>query len=228
MAMIGRSPAWDTHFLSYRLYDLGMSALFNKLSHLFEAGHRTSITDLMSDENFDVSRRAKDAAVLIAVTDRAEPGIILTQRPQDMRDHPGQVAFPGGKLDPGEDAIAAALREAHEELALDPATVRLIGTTDLYRTGTGFNVTPVLGVVPPDLVLTPNPAEVDEWFEAPLSLVLDQSLWTRHAIEWRGATRHYLEMNWQGFRIWGVTAAIIYNLSQRIKLADVFDGAGHG
>ncbi|NMW30880.1 CoA pyrophosphatase [Altererythrobacter sp. RZ02] len=205
-----------------------MSALFNKLSNLFEAGHRTGIGDLISEERYNANRRTKDAAVLIAVTDRAEPGIILTQRPQDMRDHPGQVAFPGGKLDPGEDAIAAALREANEELALDPATVRLIGTTDLYRTGTGFNVTPVLGVVPPDLALTPNPAEVDEWFEAPLNLVLDQSQWTRHAVEWRGTKREYLEMNWQGFRIWGVTAGIIYNLSQRIKFADVFGGIDHG
>lgn len=205
-----------------------MSALFNKLSNLFEAGHRTGIGDLISEERYNATNSTKDAAVLIAVTDRAEPGIILTQRPQDMRDHPGQVAFPGGKLDPGEDAIAAALREANEELALDPATVRLIGTTDLYRTGTGFNVTPVLGVVPPDLALTPNPAEVDEWFEAPLNLVLDQSQWTRHAVEWRGTKREYLEMNWQGFRIWGVTAGIIYNLSQRIKFADVFGGIDHG
>lgn len=205
-----------------------MSALFNKLSNLFEAGHRTGIGDLISEERYNATNSTKDAAVLIAVTDRAEPGIILTQRPQDMRDHPGQVAFPGGKLDPGEDAIAAALREANEELALDPATVRLIGTTDLYRTGTGFNVTPVLGVVPPDLALTPNPAEVDEWFEAPLNLVLDQSQWTRHAVEWHGTKREYLEMNWQGFRIWGVTAGIIYNLSQRIKFADVFGGIDHG
>lgn len=198
-----------------------MSDLFERLSELFERGHRAEITDLLSDERFATAERTAEAAVLIAVTDGDEPGIILTQRPRDMRDHPGQVAFPGGKVDPGENAIEAALREAHEEIALDPSLVRVIGTTDRYKTGTGFDVTPVLGVVPHGLELTPNPTEVEDWFEAPLSLLLQQENWTEHEVFWRGAMRRYLEMDYQGFRIWGVTAAIISNLSRRIAYEDL-------
>ena len=120
-----------------------MSALFDRLEALFEQGQAADIPDLMSDARFADAERTADAAVLIAVTDRPQPGLILTQRPQGMRDHPGQVAFPGGKIDPGEDAIAAALREAEEELAMRRADVRVIGATDRYQTGTGFDITPV-------------------------------------------------------------------------------------
>ncbi|ALE17051.1 hypothetical protein AMC99_01761 [Altererythrobacter epoxidivorans] len=200
-----------------------MSALFDRLADLFEKGHREDIPDLMTDSRFAEAGRATEAAVLIAVTERDEPGLLLTQRPRDMRDHPGQVAFPGGKIDPGEDAVQAALREAHEEIALDPSQVRIIGTTDRYQTGTGFDVTPVLGVVPPDLDLTPNPDEVEAWFEVPLSLVLRRENWTEQEVFWRGKMRQYLEMDYQGFRIWGVTAAIIANLSRRITHGGLFD-----
>lgn len=193
-----------------------MSPLFSRLSDLFERGHREDVPGLLTDARFIDLDRTADAAVLIAVTDREEPGVILTQRPNTMRDHPGQVAFPGGKLDEGEDAVTAALREAHEEIALDPALVQVIGTTDRYQTGTGFDITPVLGVVPPDLDLSPNPGEVEAWFEAPLSLLLHPESWTQNEVLWRGETRQYLEMDYQGFRIWGVTAAIIANLGQRI------------
>ena len=200
-----------------------MSALFDRLTDLFEKGHREDIPDLMTDSRFAEAGRATEAAVLIAVTERDEPGLLLTQRPRDMRDHPGQVAFPGGKIDPGENAVQAALREAHEEIALDPSQVRIIGTTDRYQTGTGFDVTPVLGVVPPDLDLTPNPDEVEAWFEVPLSLVLRRENWTEQEVFWRGKMRQYLEMDYQGFRIWGVTAAIIANLSRRITHEGLFD-----
>ena len=200
-----------------------MSELFDRLSGLFEQGHREDVAGLMSDERFALAERTAEAAVLIAVTEREEPGILLTQRPRDMRDHPGQVAFPGGKLDPGENAIEAALREAHEEIALDPSLVRVIGTTDRYRTGTGFDITPVLGVVPAELDLTPHPTEVEAWFEAPLSLLLRRENWTEHEVFWRGAMRRYLEMDYEGFRIWGVTAAIIANLSRRIAYDELFD-----
>lgn len=201
-----------------------MSALFDNLSAAFARGHAREIPDLLSDARFAKAGRTAEAAVLIAVTDKPEPGVILTQRPRDMRDHPGQVAFPGGKIDPGEDAIAAALREAHEEVALDPVHVQVIGTTDRYQTGTGFDVTPVLGVVPPDLDLKPNPTEVEAWFEAPLKLLLEREHWETHEVFWRGEMRRYLELHYEGFRIWGVTAAIIANLARRIapeELADV-------
>lgn len=195
-----------------------MGGLFDQLAQLLQEGHRRDIPDLLSDARF-ANGRATPAAVLIAVTDRPEPGVILTQRPRDMRDHPGQVAFPGGKIDAGEDAITAALREAEEELALPREAVRVIGETDRYQTGTGFDVTPVLAVVPPDLPLNPSPREVEAWFEAPLGVLLDPDSWTTNEVFWRGANRRYLEMDYRGFRIWGVTAAIIANLARRIDFA---------
>ena len=96
------------------------------------------------------------AAVLIAITDRAEPGVILTVRREHMRTHAGQVAFPGGRIDPGEDAAAAAVREAHEELGLDPSVLELVGEIEPYRTVTSYVVTPVIGVIPPDVPLEPH------------------------------------------------------------------------
>ena len=199
-------------------------SLFDRLSTALEAGHAREIDGLMSDARFAFAERSTEAAVLIAVTDRDEPGVTLTQRPHNMRDHPGQVAFPGGKLDEGEDAITAALREAEEELALDRSHVRLVGTTDRYKTGTGFDVTPVLGIVPPDLELVANPQEVEAWFEAPLDLLLDLDSWQEHEVFWRGSMRKYLELHYEGFRIWGVTAAIIANLARRIDAGGLFDG----
>ncbi len=201
-----------------------MNRLFDRLSDLFEAGHQRDIPDLLTDVRFADASRTAAAAVLIAVTDRPEPGLILTQRPTTMRDHPGQVAFPGGKLEPGETAIEGALREAEEELAIPPAKVQIIGETDKYQTGTGFDITPVLGVVPADLPLAAHPREVEEWFEVPLSHVFERDNWQENEVFWRGEMRHYLEMDWNNFRIWGVTAAIISNLSRRIELKALLDG----
>lgn len=196
------------------------TSIHDPLARLFAEGHRAPIPDLLSDAAFALDGRATPAAVLIAITDVPDnPQVILTQRPRAMRDHPGQVAFPGGKIDPGEDAITAALREAEEELGLPRDAVRVIGTTDTYHTGTGFIVTPVVGVVPPGLPLVPSPTEVEAWFEAPLAVLLDPASWTTNEVFWRGANRRYLEFEWQGFRIWGVTAAIIANLSRRIDYA---------
>jgi 8-oxo-dGTP pyrophosphatase MutT (NUDIX family) len=158
------------------------------------------------------------AAVLVPVTDRAEPGVILTQRPDTMRRHAGQVAFPGGRVDPGDDgAIAAALREAQEEIALPPSQVTVVGITDAYRTVTGDEVTPVVGVVTPDLVLVPSADEVAAVFEVPLAFLLDPANHRRVAREWQGRERRYYEILWRDRRIWGATAAMIVNLSLRLK-----------
>ncbi|QDP20211.1 CoA pyrophosphatase [Sphingomonas xanthus] len=165
-------------------------------------------------EGCDDPHRA--AAVLVAITDRPDPGIILTVRRPDLRTHPGQIAFPGGRIDEGEDARAAALREAWEEIALEPAMVHLIGEADRYRTVTGFCVTPVVGLIPPDLPLHPHEAEVADWFEAPLDFVLDPVNQRRMTAEFRGATRHYYQIDWQGRPIWGATAAMLVNLAKRV------------
>jgi 8-oxo-dGTP pyrophosphatase MutT (NUDIX family) len=158
----------------------------------------------------------REAAVLMAITDRPEPGLILTRRREHMRTHAGQVAFPGGRIDDGEDAVSAALREAREELDLNPALVRLVGQADPYVTVTGYWVIPVIGVVPPDLELTPNPDEVADWFEAPLDFVLDPINQRQMTAEYRGRTRRYYQIDWNGRQIWGATAAMLVNLSRRI------------
>ncbi|MEP2737141.1 MAG: CoA pyrophosphatase [Erythrobacter sp.] len=193
-----------------------MNDLHAKLSAALAEGHGRDVGELESDVRFAELDRSTDAAVLIAVTERPRPTIILTQRPQSMRSHPGQVAFPGGKLDPGEDAITAALREADEELALPPTAVKVIGTTDRYHTVTGFDITPVLATIPPDLPFIPNPDEVEAWFEAPLDLLLARDGWSSQEAFWKGEMRRYFEMHYEGFRIWGVTAAIIANLAKRL------------
>lgn len=159
------------------------------------------------------------AAVLIAVTDRPGPGVILTVRRDHMRTHAGQIAFPGGRVDPGEDPIEAALREAEEEVALDPSAVQVIGPLDPYRTITGFAVTPVLAVIPPDLPLRPHDLEVADWFEAPLAYLLDPAQQRLEAAVFRGEERHYYMIDWNGRRIWGATAAMLVNLSRRLQWA---------
>lgn len=158
------------------------------------------------------------AAVLVPVTDRAEPGVILTQRTEQLRRHAGQVAFPGGRVDAHDaDAVAAALREAEEEVGLPVSAVEVVGTADRYRTVTGFEVTPVVGVVPPDLPLTPHEVEVAAVFEVPLAFLLDRANHRRAEMEWRGRRRSYWEITWNDRRIWGATAAMIVNLARRLR-----------
>ncbi len=157
------------------------------------------------------------AAVLVPITDRSEPGVILTRRPAWLRSHAGQVAFPGGKIDPeDESVVAAALREAEEEIALPPQQVEILGTADDYHSGSGYRITPVIGIVAPDLPLKAHPEEVEEWFEVPLAILFDRANYAVKQVEWQGQMRSYYDMNWQGRRIWGVTAGIIANLSRRL------------
>jgi 8-oxo-dGTP pyrophosphatase MutT (NUDIX family) len=157
------------------------------------------------------------AAVLIAVIDRPEPGVLLTVRREHLRTHAGQIAFPGGRVEPGEDSVAAALREAHEEILLDPAAVEVVGPIEPYRTVTGYLVTPVLGAVPPDLPLTPHEHEVADVFEAPLAYLLDPANHRVQTALLQGRERRYYEILWNGRRIWGATAAMIVNLSRRLQ-----------
>lgn len=201
-----------------------MSSLFDRVSQRFAAGHAAAPPELWVDPRIHDIEYFKPAAVLIAITDRAEPGMLLLHRPSNMRAHPGQIAFPGGRIDPGETPVEAALREADEELGIAPGDVRVVGTSDIYRTGSGYEITPVIGIVPPDLTIRPNPAEVAQWFEAPMNFVLDPANLQQQEIEWKGRLHHFVEIVWDGdghrHVIWGVTGAILHNLSKRLQWHD--------
>jgi 8-oxo-dGTP pyrophosphatase MutT (NUDIX family) len=172
---------------------------------------------LNGDDVEPAAREPVEAAVLIAVTDRFDPGVILTVRRDDLRTHAGQIAFPGGRVDPGENAIAAAVREAQEEIGLPVGQVQPVAELDIYHTITGYRVTPVLAAVPADLPLEPHEREVADWFEAPLAFLIGPSNQQRKAVLFEGRTRHYYEIEWAGRRIWGATAAMLVNLSRRLR-----------
>lgn len=195
-------------------------SLAERLRAALAEGHRRDGTFLLSDTRdprIDGDIALAPAAVLVAITDRTEPGLILTQRSERLRKHAGQIAFPGGRVDASDaDEIAGALREAEEEIGLPPHLAQVIGTSDRYHTFTGFDIVPVLAVIPPDLPLRPQESEVADWFELPLAYALDPANRTQHAVEFEGAVRHYYEILWQERRIWGVTAAILANLSRRL------------
>jgi 8-oxo-dGTP pyrophosphatase MutT (NUDIX family) len=191
------------------------------LREALELGRRSS-PELIGGDVLDeeaLARGVTPAAVLVAVVDRPDPTVILTLRPETMRKHPGQVSFPGGRIDPGDNGpIDAALREAEEEIGLARARVEIVGLADPYLTITGFEVTPVIGIVPPDLVFTPEPAEVAAVFEAPFHHILDPVHQHVRTAMFRGKERSYYEIDWHEQRIWGATAAMIVNLSRRLAL----------
>ncbi len=195
-------------------------SLADQLRAALEAGHRSEPELLIGDVLEGEEGAGVPAAVLVAVTEQADPGVILTLRPETMRKHPGQISFPGGRLDPSDAGVVeAALREAEEEIGLPPSAVELVGIADRYRTITGFEVTPVIGVVPPGLELTPHPGEVAAVFEAPLRYLLDPAHQQVRTAVYRGRERSYYEIDYEGRRIWGATAAMIVNLGRRLVLA---------
>lgn len=158
------------------------------------------------------------AAVLVPLVERADGlSVLLTRRSDTLRKHTGQVAFPGGRVDPGETPWAAALREAEEEIGLPRAHVSLAGRSTPYRTGTGYLVTPVVGFVTPDLPLTPNPHEVAEIFETPFSFLMNPANYEeRHYETPEGLRRRYYAMNWRDQLIWGATAGMLRALHDRL------------
>jgi len=194
--------------------------LAERLRQALERGARATVEVLPGDAFDEEVADPTPAAVLVGVVDRATPAVLLTERPATMRKHPGQISFPGGRIDPGDEGpVAAALREAEEEVGLDRGFVEVIGTTDRYRTVTGFEVTPVVAVVRPGFTLRCEPREVADAFEAPLYYLLDPARQATRTVEWRGRERTYYEINWEGRRIWGATAAMLVNLSRRLEPA---------
>ncbi len=162
------------------------------------------------------------AAVLVALVEREEGlSVILTRRADTLRSHTGQVAFPGGRSDPGETPWATALREAEEEIGLDPAVVSLAGLSTPYRTGTGFEVTPVVGFVAPPVSLAPNPQEVAAIFETPFGFLMDPTNYEEREREFQGVKRRFYAMTWEDRLIWGATAGMLRALYDRLYGAAV-------
>ncbi len=158
------------------------------------------------------------AAVLVAFVMREKPALLLTKRNERLRRHAGQVSFPGGRLDPVDtDATAAALREAEEEIGLVPTHVEVLGRLGDFLTGTGFRITPVIGLIPPGLPLRPDPHEVDAMFEFPIKTLLDPDAPWRERQERRGIVRDVWIWPHPEHYIWGATAAIMVHLAERLR-----------
>ena len=159
----------------------------------------------------------KPAAVLIPVIDRDEPAVLLTIRTQELTSHAGQVAFPGGKIDPQDvSPVAAALREAKEEVGLAPTLIEPLGYLDLYLTFSGFRILPTVARVKPDFRLTLNPREVTETFEVPLAFLMTPANHQRRSRDWKGIAREYYAIPFGDRYIWGITAGIVINLYDRV------------
>ncbi|MBV9558353.1 MAG: CoA pyrophosphatase [Pseudolabrys sp.] len=168
-------------------------------------------------EKIAAVRPIRPAAVLVPIVERDEPMVLLTQRAQHLPDHPGQISFPGGKIDKGDaDPQAAALREAEEEIGLDRGAVEPLGYLDLYMTTRGYRIVPLIARVRPGFDLTLNTSEVDAVFEVPLNFVMELKNHQRHSRDWEGVTRHYYAIPYGERYIWGVTAGILRNLYDRI------------
>jgi 8-oxo-dGTP pyrophosphatase MutT (NUDIX family) len=167
-------------------------------------------------------RAAARASVLVALVPRNEITVLLTQRTDHLTDHPGQISFPGGRVEPTDaDAAATALREAHEEIGLESGFVDVLGAMPTYTTGTGFIVTPIVALVRPGFEVRADPFEVAEVFEVPLAYLMDPSNHRRHEVEFAGVRREFLSIPWEGldeqgqprrYFIWGATAAMLRNL----------------
>jgi 8-oxo-dGTP pyrophosphatase MutT (NUDIX family) len=175
----------------------------------------TGDMDFLSPEEVAIIR---PAAVLFGVIPRASgPTALLTVRPITMADHAGQVALPGGKVDPLDlDEVAAALRESQEEVGLQPDDVQILGKAAPYVTGTRYRITPVVGLLPADFVAMPDITEVADVFETPLEFLMDSRNHRMGEAIYKGKPRRYYEMPHNGYRIWGVTAGIIQRLYETL------------
>ena len=164
------------------------------------------------------SRPNRTAAVLVPVLDKPEPEILLTVRSETLMQHPGQVSFPGGSVDRSDrSAVSTALREAQEEIGLEFSHVSPLGFLDRLDTISDYRVLPVVGLVRPTFVWKPDLREVAEVFTVPLELAVDYREYTHAEVEHDGKTHVISSLEWQGHRIWGITAAILLNLGSRMK-----------
>ncbi len=167
------------------------------------------------------NQKLREAAVLVPIVDRPEgQTVLLTKRTEHLPKHAGQVAFPGGRVEPqDEDIVDTALRETEEEIGLGRSFIEVCGFLDRYHTGTGFDVVPVVGLVKPGFSLVLQETEVESAFEVPLPFILDRSNHTLKSALWQGVERHYYTMPYEGYYIWGATAAMLVNLCDVMEAA---------
>ncbi len=159
----------------------------------------------------------KPAAVLVPIVERATPTVLLTLRTAELNSHAGQIAFPGGRIDPNDESpVAAAMREAREEIGLAPSLIEPIGYLDLYLTFSGFRILPMVARIKPDFALVLNPSEVVEAFEVPLDFLMTPSNHQQKSRDWNGIVRNYYAMPYGERYIWGITAGILRNLYDRV------------
>ena len=162
----------------------------------------------------------KPAAVLIPIVERGEPTVLLTQRTADLASHAGQISFPGGRIESNDESpVAAAMREAREEIGLASMLIEPIGYLDLYLTFSGFRILPTVARVKPDFSLSINPSEVVDAFEVPLQFLMTPANHQRKSRDWKGITRDYYAMPFGDRYIWGITAGILRNLYDRVYAA---------
>ncbi|HEY7689013.1 MAG TPA: CoA pyrophosphatase [Dongiaceae bacterium] len=183
-------------------------------------GIRRGDQDLNPD--MEPKRPLIPAAVLVPLVERQDGlTVLLTRRTDHLHDHAGQISFPGGRIDAADaDAIAAALRETEEEVGLPRDRVEIAGRLDTYITRTGFEVTPVIGLVTPPEAYAPDPFEVAEVFEVPLSFIAAPGSAQRQSREFQGRTRSFYVFPWQGYFIWGATAGMLVNLADILRQPD--------
>ncbi|MQY41883.1 CoA pyrophosphatase [Epibacterium sp. SM1969] len=185
---------------------------------LGRSGKGSSDFDLNPDVKLPENRKLRPAGVLIPIdVTGAEPRVILTKRSSALKHHPGQIAFPGGKVDEADaDPIAAALREANEEIGLPQAAARTLGTLPEHETVTSFQVTPVVALVEQPFQLCPEPGEVDEVFSVPLTHVIERQNFAIQGRRWRGQRRYYYTVPFGPYYIWGASARMLYSLAERM------------
>ncbi|MBF9029425.1 CoA pyrophosphatase [Rhodobacterales bacterium HKCCE3408] len=179
----------------------------------------TSDYDLNPDVSLPAGRKLRPAAVLIAVDEAgARPSVILTKRASHLKHHPGQIALPGGKIDPDDDGpVAAALREAREEIGLPDGAAEILGELDSHETVTSYSVTPILARIATPFDTVPEPGEVDEVFRVPLSFLMTPANYRIERRRWRGVWRQFYVVPWGPYYIWGATARILKALADRVE-----------
>lgn len=188
------------------------------LAALEVSGAASSEFDLNPDEAPQDRREFALAAALVGVIPApAGARLILTKRSSSLKHHPGQIAFPGGKVDVGDASAAdAALREAHEEIGLEPSRADVLGELPIHETVSGFAVAPVLALIDRGFVPIPEPEEVDEAFDVPLDHVIDPARFSIQSRRWRGRRRRYYAVPYGPYYIWGATARILRGLAERM------------